>query len=100
MKNRWNWNSDYFKNEVFRKVENLPFEFNVEDFIKQFNKIPTPLRTSNDPNFIQNHVIELYPNYHYDFKLVSKFLHDLVSKNILKVKYVSNDGRTQSIFSK
>jgi len=97
MKMYWEWEPNYFENYIFRNVE-LTGEFTVEQFINQFNKINRGYRTANWGKY--RPVITLIPNYYYHYNLISGFLHGLLKKGILEARYVSNNGRTETIFKK
>lgn len=105
MKSYYHWEPVYFESYVFPLVlqynENHPWmkreneEFTVEQFIVQFNKIPTHLRKSSGK---YSWVTELIPNYSRHYTVVAEMLLYMSRKNHLSVRFVSVGSRTEPIF--
>ena len=103
MKSEYYWEAEYFEVVicplVFGYRNQYPWvevseEFTIEDFIKEFNRIPSYKRKYGKYNC----VLELIPHYSYHYNIVSRMLHCMVKKNYLSVRYVSVGTRTEQIF--
>ena len=100
MKYYWEWEADYFENYILRNVE-LPQEFTVQDFMVCFNKLPAMFRTVNKGRWITAYNLVLdFKYFGYCHRVVSANLHAMLSRGVLKAKYVSNGSKTETIFSK
>jgi hypothetical protein len=104
------WDADYFIKNIFNRVK-IKGEFTIEEFIEKFNDLPKEFRKQEKSiNLHYEPLVHLFPTYYYHYNLISKLLHDMVKRGLLKVRYLQGipghhdwregGGRTSAVFSK